>query len=110
MKIYVKNKSGKVIHAQDSAKGWVDVDLKGANLEGAYLPHVKFAGSNVNLSGARLVGADLRGADLTGVWLLAANLEGANLKGANLEGANLRGANLNDANLEGIKVDKKTKF
>ena len=49
MKIYVKNKSGKVIHAQDSAKGWADVDLKGANLEGA------------NLRGANLNDANLEG-------------------------------------------------
>ena len=49
MKIYIKNKSGKVIFTSDSAKGWVDVDLKGANLEGA------------NLRGANLNDANLEG-------------------------------------------------
>ena len=48
MKIYVKNKSGKVIHAQDSAKGWVDVDLKGANLEGANLNDANLEGIKVD--------------------------------------------------------------
>ena len=62
------------------------VDLRGADLRGAYL------------TGANLRRADLRDANLTGAYLSRADLTGANLRGAYLTGADLRDANLRGAN------------
>ena len=93
------------------------IDLKGADLEKAYLGYTNLRGANLskaflananlrgadlsgaNLSYARLSYADLRGADLSG-----ANLRGADLFGADLRGADLRGANLSEADLRGAIV------
>jgi hypothetical protein len=65
------------------------VNIFGANLEGA------------NLRNASLVGANLRNASLVGANLRNASLVGANLRSASLVGANLRSASLVGANLEG---------
>jgi uncharacterized protein YjbI with pentapeptide repeats len=76
-----------------------EASLLNANLQGANLQGVDLL--NVNLQGANLRDASLQGAYLLGAVLLRANLEGANLQGANLQGADLRGADLRDANLKG---------
>jgi uncharacterized protein YjbI with pentapeptide repeats len=68
------------------------VDLDHAQLAGAQLESVYFAGADV--ADARLPGADLDNADLTG-----ANLSGANLSGAELDAARLHRANLTCADL-----------
>ncbi len=76
-------------------------DLRGANLQGAYL-----SGTNLqkaDLRAANLEGADLRGANLQGAALRGANLQGAALRGANLHKAVLRRANLQGADLRGAK-------
>ncbi len=85
-----------------SGRNMSQIDLAGANFQGAILNGTDF--SNSNLSGADLTGAslissiltsaDLSGATLVGVDLSDANLEYANLTGANLMGANMRGADL----------------
>ena len=83
-KMYIENRSGKVIHSCRVVYGY---------------------GGKLTLGRGNIKGANLKGADLSNAWL-----EGANLEGANLEGANLRGAELEDANFSGVKINKKTKF
>ena len=110
------------------------IDLSGAALAGAKLPHgahlvgAKLAG--VILSGVDLGGADLTGADLTGATLIravfgpveltdaelaeaelpydahrvATKLVGADLFGADLSGADLSGADLSGADLSGADL------
>ncbi|MGK7914896.1 MAG: pentapeptide repeat-containing protein [Prochloraceae cyanobacterium] len=68
------------------------LDLRGADLSGAYLSSADL--SDANLSGAYLSSADLSGADLSGAYLSSADLSGADLRGANLASANLASANL----------------
>ena len=108
-----------------------DKDLRGANLEGAYLSFVNLEG--VDLRGADLRGANLRFADLTGaylrdvrydystiwpedvrdvlrVWrgdkyLFRADLHRADLRDAILSGADLRFADLTNANLRGADLN-----
>jgi hypothetical protein len=83
-------------------------NLRGANLEDAYLRGAYLKGANLedaNLRGANLRGANLEDAYLRGAYLKGANLEDANLRGANLRGANLEGANLKDAYLRGAYLE-----
>ena len=61
------------------------LDLSGADLSGAYLPHVDL--SHSDLSGANLSNADLSYSDLSGANLSNANLSNADLSGADLAGA-----------------------
>ena len=70
------------------------VDLRGRNLEGAYL-------TRSNLMRATLEGAYLTGAYLTGAYLQEANLMDADLTGADLTGADLRKADLTRADTTG---------
>ena len=84
-------------------------NLRGADLQGAYLRGADLQGANLrgaDLQGADLQGADLqcanlRGADLQGAYLQCANLRGAYLQGAYLQGAGLQGAHLQGAHLQG---------
>jgi len=85
--------------------------LEGASFKGAYLKDASFEGAKlfgVNLEGAYLEDAYLMNAKLDGANLKRANLkdshlDGASLKGANLEDANLESTNLKDANLKNVK-------
>ncbi len=87
-------------------------DLRGTNLEGAYLCMANLQEANLrgaNLEGANLwmanlQGADLRRANLEGAYLCMANLQEANLQGVNLWRANLQGAILEGAILEGATL------
>ena len=96
IKIEIKNRwTGKVLFEYEKENNTTkdtlveavkkDVDLRGADLGGAYL------------RGAYLGGADLRDANLRGADLGGADLRGAYLRGADLGGAYLRGAYLRDA-------------
>ena len=89
------------------------IDLCGADLWMANLPHANLAGANLqdanlsmaNLQDTRLGGSNLQGADLVMANLQDAYLERANLQNgilvdANLQNANLMRANLQDAYLE----------
>ena len=80
-------------------------DLKGADLEWAFLKSANLSGSNLkglNLSGAYLQMADLKGANLTGANLENADLSKANLKGADLKGSICYGTNFSEADLAGV--------
>jgi hypothetical protein len=85
------------------------VDLKSANLRGAYLQAANLRRvllQKVYLDDAHLLGADLRGADMQETWLgnatlAGASMQGADLRGAVLEGANLLSADLSDADMAG---------
>ena len=77
-----------------------EADLRGADLEGAYLGGADLEGADLRsayLGGADLRGADLKGADLEGAYLGGADLTCANLPGADLTCANLTGAYLGGA-------------
>lgn len=74
------------------------VDLRGANLRGAYL-------GRADLRGADLSEADLDGADLRRAGLFGANLRRANLGRARLFGAHLSEARLFEAGLRGADLD-----
>ena len=76
----------------DKAEGGVRADLRGADLQGAYLQRADLRG--VDLQGADLRGAGLQGADLRGAGLQRADLRGAYLRGAYLQRAYLQGARL----------------
>jgi len=89
------------------------INLRGANLGGAYLRGADLDGADLcdaNLRGANLRGADLGDANLGDAYLRGANLGdaylgGANLRGANLDGAHLCGADLCGANLGGAIIN-----
>ena len=69
-----------------------NVDLRGANLEGADL-------GDADLSSAKLAGANLRNADLSGADLCYAIMENAMLEYANLRHAKMQRTDLSNANL-----------
>ncbi len=80
------------------------VDLRGAQLRGAFMYGIKLRGATLRraiLTGANLRYAILTGANLRYAELADANLNHANLSYANLREANLLGANLREANLTG---------
>jgi uncharacterized protein YjbI with pentapeptide repeats len=111
-----------LFRANLSDQHFIDMDLKGANLEYANLTNGRFQRTNLtgaNLTSANLTGANLRQANLTGADLSNANLTDAylfladlstarlteaNLTGANLSNANLTRANLREANLTGANL------
>ncbi|MBI4300618.1 MAG: pentapeptide repeat-containing protein [Chloroflexi bacterium] len=70
-------------------------DLRGANLQKAFL-------TRVDLSGAQLQNADLREANIGGTNLSGANLAGADLTSANMHRTNFRGASLAGAKIGGF--------
>jgi hypothetical protein len=72
----------------------------------AYAPGRADFFCNLDLRGANLQGADLRGANLQGANLFKANLHKADLGAANLQGAILNGANLQGANLFQAKLQE----
>lgn len=92
--------------------GWVtdgslqNLDLSGANLEGAYLAHARL--NNTNFQNSRLYRADLSNADLSEAILDNADLTRAILRTANLRGASFRNAVLNGTDLKGALYDSNT--
>jgi uncharacterized protein YjbI with pentapeptide repeats len=100
-----------------SRASFIDANLSGADLRGAYLSDAIIGAANladIDLGGAalndaiigaaNLTSADLRGANLSGAIIRAPNLSGADLGGANLSGAFIRAANLGGANLRGANL------
>jgi hypothetical protein len=67
-------------------------------------PGIKPCVAGGDLQNIDLAGANLEGADLFGMNLLRVDLEGANLRGVDLRRANLREANLNDVDLRGAQL------
>lgn len=94
------------------------VNLKGAELDGAYLGGVNLNRANlqeVNLmstkmQGAKLINADMTRANLIGVDLEEADLSGAILKEAHLIGARLHRVNFSGANLENADLSFATVY
>jgi hypothetical protein len=83
---------------------YVDPDLIGANLIGAFLFMANLSGSDlraVHLDKANLIEANLSGSDLR-----AAHLDKANLSDANLSGSDLRAAHLDKTNLSGANLSR----
>jgi uncharacterized protein YjbI with pentapeptide repeats len=88
------------------------IDLKYADLTGAYLHSVNLENADLNhvdfaradLNNANLGGADLHQSSLFHADLFRANLSGANLADAELFSASLSQANLRDANLSGANL------
>jgi hypothetical protein len=77
--------------------GCANIDLTGADLEGADLAQADLSGTNLtdaNLSGANLTEANLSGAQIVDADLSDADLTRANLTGATITGTNLDGATL----------------
>lgn len=93
--------------------GRAGINLVGANLSRASLPHSNLCYSrmqlvclsNADLYGANLEGADLYRADLRGATLYKADLNRAKLERADLSGADLQSANLTGANLLRARLD-----
>ncbi|MFH8752966.1 pentapeptide repeat-containing protein [Streptomyces rimosus] len=80
-------------------------DLRGFNLEHAWLQGAKFPGAllrRANLQYANLAGAHLVHCDLSSARLRGASLVGANLMMANLDGAWLRNCRMENTTLGGI--------
>jgi len=89
----------------------VPLDLAGANLEMATIPHIDFAGANLagaNLRGAMLWGALLNDACLDGADLTCADLTWSSLSGCSMQGTVLVEADLDEALLDGIPSDAVT--
>jgi uncharacterized protein YjbI with pentapeptide repeats len=88
----------------------VQINLRGAPLDGADLEQANLAGEecdlthaflhDANLCGAHLSGAKVVGTNLCQARLCGADLIGADLHRANLDRADLTGADLSNANLE----------
>jgi hypothetical protein len=81
-----------------------NTDLRGANLQGAYLREANLQGAD--LEGAYLREANLQGANLEIADLQRAVLEGANLQEAFLVASNLERARLYEANLQGANLQR----
>ncbi|MEH6477592.1 MAG: pentapeptide repeat-containing protein, partial [Sneathiella sp.] len=80
------------------------MDLSGANFEGAKLQKSVFSGCKLSraiLRGTNFISADLFAVDLTKADLTNALLIRADLRGAELRGAKLNGANLQEADFRG---------
>ena len=81
---------------------FIEADLRGADLQGAYLENTNLVRAKLqgaNLTGTRLWNADLADADAPGAILELAVLQSAELASTQLQGANLSGANLRNANI-----------
>jgi uncharacterized protein YjbI with pentapeptide repeats len=91
-----------------------DVNLSGANLQGADLSRANLQGAylvKTNLKNSKLIEIDLQEAFLNEAELQNSHLNDANLYkvdlfGVNLSGADLSGANLSDANLSSANFTK----
>lgn len=97
----------------------VDVNLKGANMNGVRASGAQLyatAGNSVNLNKAKLNGLQVNNANLGNIDLSQANLAGVNFDYAMLTGADFTGASIstdadggqpsfNGANLQGAKFD-----
>lgn len=82
----------------------VQINLRGAPLDGADLQQANLAGEECDLTHAFLHDANLRGAHLSGAKLVGTNLCRAHLCGADLIGADLHRANLDRADLTGADL------
>ena len=82
----------------------VPLDLAGANLEMATIPHIDFAGAN--LTGVNLRGAMLWGALLDEACLDDADLTCADLTWSSLSGCSMKGTLLVEADLDEALVDE----
>jgi hypothetical protein len=81
----------------EPGSGCANIDLTGADLEGADLSQADLSGTNLtdaNLSGANLTEANLSGAQIVDADLSDADLTRADLTGATITGTNLDGATL----------------
>ena len=86
------------------------IDLSGARLVGAKIPHALFAGANLHgsvFSEANLDGADLRGVDMSGSVLANASVRNATLSNSDLTSIDLSNTNLMGSNLGGAKLGGK---
>jgi len=98
----------------ESAEQYLDlrrIDLKGADLRGAFLDRTRFDESSLegaDLMRASLVGADFRGASLRKAHFRQAQLDKANFIGADLREASLRESCLRNANVLGAKLENTT--
>ncbi len=70
--------------------GGVRLDLRGANMIGAFM-------RGAYMGDANLAGAYMRDANMTGAFMAGAFMGGANLNGAFMRGAYMGGANMRDA-------------
>jgi hypothetical protein len=87
------------------------INLKGADLRGAFLDHTRFDESSLegaDFMRASLVGADFRGSNLKKAHFRQAQLNYANLIGADLREASLRESRLRSANVLGARMDNAT--
>ena len=94
--------------ATESATGFYQAYLSGAELRGVMISGSDFFGADLSaadLRGAELSHVNFCKADLSGADLRRANLYGADLSDANLCGADLTGATLIDVSLEQAKFD-----
>jgi uncharacterized protein YjbI with pentapeptide repeats len=87
--IEIKNRDGTLLHTVD-ADVLREVNLSGADLNGADLSEAYLFGANLN-------GADLSEANLYGADLIGADSSSANLSWANLFGADFTNARIQDA-------------
>lgn len=81
---------GSALHDANSPYNREKIDLRYADLNGAYMDDAELDGANLSftkLNGAHLVVANMNNAILEGTELNGANLEGANLSWAYLSGA-----------------------
>jgi hypothetical protein len=105
--IQIKHRStGNIIKEVDTTS-LVNANLKGVNLQDAYLRDTDLRNANLQFTylwSADLRGTDLRGADLRYASLRGSNLRGADLRGADFRYANLRGSDLRDANLQNTNL------
>lgn len=96
------------LHA-NGLKNFQEVDLRYADLNGAFLAEFNFKDANLrhaNLRGANLKNANFQGADLFGASLELSDLTGANLHSVDLSLANIKGAKLTKANLTKVVLRK----
>ncbi len=81
----------------------IEIDLRGANLQGFDLRDVVF--NEARLNGARMEGIDLSGARMEEAVLAEARMEGAILRAARMEGAILVWARMEEADLGEARME-----
>jgi uncharacterized protein YjbI with pentapeptide repeats len=82
------------------------LDLRGANLQRAYLARLNFSGARFNetqMQGADLEGAQMRGADFFKAQMQGADLKGAKMQGAEFKMAAMLGADFRKAQMQGVQ-------
>ncbi len=81
----------------------IEIDLRGANLQGFDLRNLVL--NNALLNGAHMEGAILAGAHMEGAILAGAHMEGTILVGTHMEGAILDGTHMEGAILDGTHME-----